>query len=637
MSLRARLVGYAVLQALVAFGCVVLLTLPLPDPPNRYAIATALLEQAGEQVPVRLPYHAPRALADKGPLTFTIGFDRPADTQAPWSVMLPRYIDGVEVEINGAVLLDAGRGLNSRADRNAFELLPIPDALLKAGPNSLTVRLHMRGVLNGYLDRVFVGPDTALRPASELRGLIFRTLPIVFAAWQAILAILLGVMWLKRRAEPLYGVFAVAMALGVVQALTVAPTAQTPFPTLNAVLLAAPALEAACLVIFMLAFLGVAQPRHIWLVFVPGALVAFIGLVGEPMFVLRAFLTVGVPMVLLSIVFMFGVMSYMAIERGDGSAALLGSATTVLLSFGVHDLLFVQNIITTMPYFVGRLSYSALLVAIGIGLVWRFATALNEVDGFAGRMIALVNEAEEKLRRSLALDEERSRTAALAGERNRLMRDLHDGLGGQLVSIVALSEQPAWEGPRIGEAARAALRDLRLVVDAMDDIDGDLMLALATWRERTLAQLRPHGLELVWRVEGPQGLPVHPELRPWHVIQILRLLDEAVTNAVKHAAASAVTVTIETLAGGANPSVGGEKPADEAARRRGRITVADDGGGFPAPEDACDGVPKGRGLANMRRRAARCGAALHVHSAPGAGTVVRLDLPAVFPDVEQSG
>ena len=71
----------------------------------------------------------------------------------------------------------------------------------------------------------------------------------------------------------------------------------------------------------------------------------------------------------------------------------------------------------------------------------------------------------------------------------------------------------------------------------MDDIGGDLMLALGSWRERAMAQLRPHDIALDWRAVTAQGLPVHPELRPWHVIQIVRLLDEALTNAVKHAGA----------------------------------------------------------------------------------------------------
>ena len=205
------------------------------------------------------------------------------------------------------------------------------------------------------------------------------------------------------------------------------------------------------------------------------------------------------------------------------------------------------------------------------------------------------------------------------------MRDLHDGLGGQLVSIVALSERNAWEGDRIGNAARAALKDLRLVIDAMDDIDGDLMLALGGWRERTAAQLRSHGLPLEWHVKTPDGMPVHPELRPWHVIQILRLLDEAVTNAVKHAGAKAVSVSIET------DRRHRRDPARPHHRRRRRARLC----GVRTEPSPARRKPA-RGLANMRRRAERCGAALEVTSGPG-GTSVRLDLPRLFPEVEVVG
>ena len=273
--------------------------------------------------------------------------------------------------------------------------------------------------------------------------------------------------------------------------------------------------------------------------------------------------------------------------------------------------------------FASRLSYSAMLVAIGAGLTWRFARALNQVDGFAGRLVTQVREAEEKLKASFVREEERARAAALARERTRLMRDLHDGLGGQLVSIVALSERGNGSAG-IGDAARAALKDLRLVINSMDDIGGDLMLALGSWRERAMAQLRPHDIALDWRAVTAQGLPVHPELRPWHVIQIVRLLDEAVTNAVKHANARRITVRIETLAG-----------AD--GLDRGCITVEDDGKGFEITSDgaAAGAIKAARGLRNMRSRAARCGAELELSScAQGSdqGTRVRLTLPHRFPD-----
>jgi signal transduction histidine kinase len=303
-------------------------------------------------------------------------------------------------------------------------------------------------------------------------------------------------------------------------------------------------------------------------------------------------------------------------RRQDAVSVMLGCALTIVLTCWVLDLLSVFQLIPNRRILLARLSYSALLVAIGAGLTWRFARALNQVDGFAASMVTLVREAEDKLKASFAREEERARGAALALERTRLMRDLHDGLGGQLVSIVALSERGN-AGAGIGEAARAALKDLRVVIDSMDDIGGDLMLALGSWRERATAQLRPHDLTLDWRVVTPQGLPVHPELRPWHVIQIVRLLDEALTNAVKHADARHVTVSIETL-------------TDASGGAYGCITVADDGKGFALAADG-GGEKAARGLRNMRSRAARCGAKLGLASGAG-GTSVRLELPRRFPD-----
>jgi signal transduction histidine kinase len=130
-------------------------------------------------------------------------------------------------------------------------------------------------------------------------------------------------------------------------------------------------------------------------------------------------------------------------------------------------------------------------------------------------------------------------------------------------------------------------------------------------------------------------MPVHPELRPWHVIQIVRVLDEALTNAVKHADARCITVSIDTF-------------ADASGLARGRITVEDDGKGFAiagagdAVAGAGDAVASdgsaavgtrqaARGLRNMRSRAARCGAELELNSGAG-GTSVRLTLPRRFPD-----
>lgn len=619
-----RLAGYLLLQAVVVLACLLVQKLPPPEPPERYRLSQAVLSLGGTEQSVRLPYLLPGDAAGSGPAVFALSFERPAGARnEAWSVEVPRFVNRIEIAVNGNTILDSLRHPPAnRPDRNMPEIAVIPAVLLDDGANQLTIRLHAWGPVAGFLDHVYAGPDEALRPAYDRRILLFQTLPVVVSAWQAILAVLLGVMWFKRRHEPAYGVLAAAMALGALQAFVAAPVAPSAYARLNAMLITSAPLEAACVLIFVITHLGLRCPRYYLAIFIPGLLTAAGALLGGPELARQMFLFAGTPTVILSVVLICLVLAHAAIMRGDGVAMLLGSAVTVILTFVVHDLLSALNLIAD-PIRVARLSFSVLLVALGIGLTWRFAKALNEVDSFAGRMVTLVREAEDRLRASMALEEERARATALANERTRLTRDLHDGLGGQLVSIVALSERGAPESKRIGDAARAALRDLRLVIDAMDDIDGDLMLALGAWRERTAAQLRPHGLDLEWHVQRPDGMPLHPELRPWHVIQVLRLLDEAVTNAAKHANATRVRVRIETI-------------GDVAGGQHGRIVVEDDGQGFALCEDGrvAAGAPTAaRGLANMHKRAARCGARLKVASGPG-GTRVRLDLPRHFPESE---
>jgi len=556
--------------------------------------------------------------AADNPSVYALSFDtHDVASDHPWSVFLPRFTNRVEVAVNGVFIFDSYRDSSAnRPGRNTPELVTIPSSLLHDGANSLTIRLFVWGPINGFLDPVYVGPDDELRSAYERRVLLFVTAPIIFSAWQAGLAAIVGIIWLKRRHEAFYGVFAVAMLLGFAQAFgSVSPT-PSPYGGWNSMLVASGALESACVVLFVVTFLGFRWPKWAWVVFVPGLAILLTGLFGRPETLFRVYLALALPTVGLCLVATWLIVARAAYRRAELVSLLLGCGVTVVFACWIRDMLTVLDF-TTDRIFLSRLSYSAMLIAIGIGVTWRFAKALNEVDGFAQRTMTLLRAAEARLRVTFDNEEKMARAAALAAERTRLMRDLHDGLGGQLVSIVALSERAAQTDNPISDAARAALRDLRLVIDAMDDIDGDLMLALGVWRERAEAQLRPHGIALAWHAPSPAGLPVHPELRPWHVIQILRLLDEAVTNAVKHSGATCVAVDLETVG--------------DAAGCRGRITIRDNGHGFClADGGAMAGSKARRGLANMASRASRCGARLEMSSG-ATGTRVQLDLPERFP------
>ncbi|MBR0984582.1 sensor histidine kinase [Bradyrhizobium liaoningense] len=618
--IASRLVPYLLLQALIVIATILGLQLLQPSDPDDFALSGFSLRQDGVTLPVTLPHFTASrySLADPPLYAGSFTFHR-GDAAAGWSVYLPRFSNAVEVAVDGVVVLDSRRDANAnRPDRNTPQIAAIPASLLREGANEITVRLFVWGPLKGFLDTVYVGPDAALRPAYETRTLLFVTLPVVFSAWQSILAVILAIMWLMRRREPVYGVLAAAMVLGVVQAYVPPPVPPAATSRLAAVLLASAPIESALVVMFGVLFFGWRWPRYGMLLFVPGLVVFVVGLIGGPPLPRILFLVLGIPTVGLCLVLMAWVTATAVVRRQDAASFTIGCAVTIVLVCWIQDMLTVLEIASNDRIFVSRLSYSAMLVAIGAGLTWRFARALNQVDSFAGQLVTRVREAEERLKASFVREEERARAAALANERTRLMRDLHDGLGGQLVSIVALSER-GHEGATITDAARAALKDLRLVIDSMDDIGGDLMLALGSWRERASAQLRPHDITLDWRVAIPQGLPLHPELRPWHVIQIVRILDEAVTNAVKHAQARHIAVTIETL--------------DASEGPYGLISVTDDGHGF-APAGHGETARAGqtaRGLRNMRSRAARCGAVLDL-SSDASGTRVRLQLPQRFPD-----
>ncbi len=628
-----RLVAYLALQAMIVMACLVLAALPAPEPPERYRLTQAHLD-TGEALAVSLPHHLMSRFTLDNPPRYRIPFDWPPLSASSlssgpppaeaWSVLLPRFTNGVAVAVNGVEILDSRRTPSAnRPDRSTPEIAVIPHALLREGANELTVRLFVWGPLTGFLDSIFVGPDDALRPSYDRRVLMFVTLPVVLAAWQVVLAVILGLMWLMRRHEPEYGALAASMAIGVVQTFVSAPSGQSLYAGLNAVLVASAPLESAFCVVFFIVFLGLRLPRFAFALFVPGVIITVTGLFGDLSQVRITYLLLGPPTVAFCLVLIAVLIAIVFVRRRDVVSLVLGSAVSVVLFFCIHDILSVLDIGNDRRIFFSRLSYSVMVIAIGIGLTWRFARALNQVDSFAGSMVTLVREAEDKLRASLARDEERARAMALSSERSRLMRDLHDGLGGQLVSIVALSERQRVGGAPIGEAARAALKDLRLVIDAMDDIGGDLMLALGAWRERIAAQLRAHSLDLDWHVLSPQGLPVYPELRPGHVIQIMRLLDEAVTNAVKHAGARKLSISIETR-------------ADAQGYGLGRIVVSDDGCGFDPAARSPGQAGARRGLDNMKRRAERCGATLQITSGPD-GTRVVLDLPGRFADLDGVG
>ncbi|MCL6705549.1 ATP-binding protein [Pseudomonas sp. R2.Fl] len=613
LSVPRRAFLYAGLQIVAALVAVLCFAIPLPQPPAEFRIGEALRhEDGGPAATVTLPDIAYSTGAGDPETEYLVHFRYPGGEGAVWSVFLPRFIIDVRVLVNGVEIGNSGaRATAGKAQLNLPFIATIPTVVLREGDNEVKVLVAADPPIAKHLESIYVGPDASLRPAYNIRSQIFQTLPLVFSAWRFMLAVLLAMIWTSRPKDMSYGYLTLALLAGAVR------LAFFNFDSLESLPIAGMLMvfESALIVPFVLAMTGY-RPHWRWsLLLIPGLLIPVVSAIGDPTMVKYAFLLLGPPSVLLHALAIGVVLCHAAIVRARSEAFLLGTAMSLIIVGVSHDILTLLNALPGPKYFFSVLFYSAMLIAFGTLLSARFVQALRKVDGFATQLIVKVAEAEDKLRQSFAREQARDRAEALAHERDRLMRDLHDGLGGQLVRIVALSERDGGETARIGEAARAALKDLRLVIDAMEDVDGDLLLALASWRERTEIQLRAHQVELDWQIRSKTTDLTFPELRPWHVIQIVRLMDEAVTNAVKHAEARTISVILRTAEG----------PENAQALH---ITIRDDGKGFDPEEN--QRAATGFGLANMRKRAALCGATLSIESGPY-GTSIDVALPKTFP------
>ena len=203
---------------------------------------------------------------------------------------------------------------------------------------------------------------------------------------------------------------------------------------------------------------------------------------------------------------------------------------------------------------------------------------------------------------------ERSREASVLEERARLARELHDAVSQRLFSIRAHARaaemlvvkdtaRASAELATIADLGAQAHAELRAVIDGLapPELDG---LADSLRRYALLAG-RAHGVKV--RVTAAEL----PELGRRVQAAAFRVGQEALTNALRHAAATEISVSLRRTS------------------RRVILEVSDDGTGFD-PELASGGL----GLASMRERAAAAGGVLRVTSAPGAGTTVRLAVPA---------
>jgi signal transduction histidine kinase len=210
--------------------------------------------------------------------------------------------------------------------------------------------------------------------------------------------------------------------------------------------------------------------------------------------------------------------------------------------------------------------------------------------------------------------EEQIRQAARQEERARLARDLHDAVKQQLFAIqtAGATAQARFESDRPGaldaigrvrSAAREAMAEMEAMLDQLQGAPIENAGLVAFLRR----QCEALGFQAGARVTFTPGtLPQPTALDPAARQTIARVAQEVLSNVARHARASNVEVTLDTVDG------------------RLTLMVKDDGSGFEM-----NGTPRrrGMGLMNVAARAAEVGGAVDIVSAAGSGTTVRFSVP----------
>lgn len=235
-------------------------------------------------------------------------------------------------------------------------------------------------------------------------------------------------------------------------------------------------------------------------------------------------------------------------------------------------------------------------------LVWY--TAVNCIVIY---VVVYLNWRDELKHKEIVRLERSLASMAVVEERTRLAREIHDGLGGTLSSLILQAEY--LQSMAADDAMKAEIADLKAQAEesieelrrSLKMMRDDFDLVRAVQEVCGKFEARHRGLAVTFRQDGRER-PVASDV----ALTLFRVLQESLANVVKHAKASHVDVVLAF--------------SDEGCELR----VADDGQGFEAAKPP----PVGHyGLLNMNERAHHSGGTAKVESAPGQGTRVYLQVP----------
>jgi signal transduction histidine kinase len=525
----------------------------------------------------------------------------------PMALLFSRVGNQVLVQVNGVTVQRLGTLGDPlfNASKTAY-LVSVPAALLHPDrPNELRVEATIQRQRWGGLSLVLYGTQAAIEPlyAEHRRWRHFSS--VIFAVSLTVMGGLAGVLWWRQR-DRLYGCFSAAAFLGVVRNLDqVWPDVPVPWPLWGAFAAVAYACHLALICRFALLALGAApgwtgRATYIAMGLSSALAIASFALAMPMLWTLGLAVLVPVGLVTVAII-------VRATLQGRGRFGwLLTVAAVIAVGAGIYDLAFVRFSHSTGLRYNVTPHAIFLFVLIMAGLVAeRYSRSVADYRALNANLAQRVAEREQQLHQAFGDLQKQQQEQAVLTERQRIMREIHDGVGSQLVGLLSMVGQRNTDPLVLEEHVKQALDEMRMAVDSLQPVHGDLIAVLATLRYRLQPRLQAAGVQVRWDVSQ---LPTLPQLSPQSVLQVQRILLEGFTNVLKHARASEVAVQAQVIELDGAPVI--------------ELSLTDNGVGLSPQREG-----GGHGVANMQARAVSIGASLRVEPGAEGGTCVVLHWP----------
>ncbi|MDD4978049.1 MAG: histidine kinase [Gallionella sp.] len=497
----------------------------------------------------------------------------PKDSQA---LYLPRLCMNASAYLNGVFLGDGG-SFTDPVGRNWNRplLFLAPPSLFRTGQNTLYVRLNSPSFSLGALSPIYLGDARTLTERYDTAFFMRITLNQAATLIIAAMGLFMLALWSRRRQDSMYGYFGLSSLIWSFNSSNLfLRTIPIPAQLWETLINASFQIFISLLMIALLRFLGLRKPlleKALWAILI-GSPLSLILLPGSILISVSMFWHL---LTLLSSLTVSVLVLREAIRRPHLDSLLLVSALGVNLMFGIHDWLkHASSLYGDDPHWIHYGAPVFFLVVGGI-MTNRFVQALNQFEQLNADLEQRVQHKHTELENQYSSMQAMEKQRTMLEERERIYRDLHDDVGAKLLGL-AISAQRA-NLPKEADLARSALQDLRDVVSRSTQEQTPLSDLLADWRIETEQRVQAAELTLHWQFPD---YPADITLSSQSALHMSRIVREAVTNVLRHAQASQISVHTRL------------------EEERFYIDIEDDGLGFD-PETA----RSHRGMASMRARA----------------------------------